>query len=704
MRIFVGFLVVACDATTRQNGFGKYMKKALYVVVFLWLATTMVAQQRFKSTGNGAPTDGSYSVDFTEGEHHDEHSAADDDDNYIRRKKRYKKSEIVAWRMTDEYLGFTDTVAVDTVIVNFQNNDPIYRSSIAQSYNGNLGSPIQSKIYFDNHAPKTDYLFSHCYDLYTITPKEVNIYNTKTPFSLLTYRTGGASYHEEDYLKGLFTFNVNKGLNVGLLANFIYARGIYSNQSNRLFNGAAWASYDSPRYSCNGTIILNRFNTHENGGIADDRFITNPSEVSGVAVAPENIPTNLTNAYNMYDNDIYYYHHTYRFGSEREIEVMPDSFATEFVPFLGISHTLKFEHARRRYYEDNVINTDFYPHNYLNDTYTNDSTSYLSLKNHLAVNLEEKFNTKLKFGLSAYLQHEWQRHEYFVDTLPNRVYCNNLKVGGAIFKEEGTVFKYNVVGDVVVAGDRIGDFDVHGNFNTRFRIGNDTTMHITVVGKINNVTPTYFLRDYVSNHYKWRNPNFESTIRSGVYGTVSYPNRYVDASVGVNFENITRYVYFDTEALPTQHDGNVQVLSVNGKLNFHAWRFYLENDFAYQHSTNSSVLPLPDFSLFSNLYYKDLFFKVLTVQVGASVRYHTSYYAPTYMPATGQFYNQNTTLIGNYPFLSAYVNCHLKKVRFFIQVHNLLASAIEARNYFSMPSYPMSQLTVRFGLSWAFYD
>ncbi len=663
------------------------------------------AQQRLKTnSAAGANSSESTTIDFRNQTSDNESTKSDNDDDYIKRKKKHKPSDVKAWHFTDEYLGFVDSIAVDTAIVNFQNNDPVLRYGIENSYNGNLGSPIQSKVYFDHKHYKTDYLFSRSYDLYTVSPSDVRFYNTKTPFSLLTYRTGGASYHEEDYLKGLFTFNVHKNLNIGLLANFIYARGTYSNQAGKIFNGGIWTSYDSDRYSCNGTIVLNRFNTQENGGIADERFITNPNAVSGAGIAPENIPTNLTDAYNMYRNDIFFYHHKYRFGNEREVEIAPDSFKTEFVPYLGISHTIKFEYARRRYYEDNKINTEFYPHNYLNDVFTNDSSSYLSLKNQVAVTLEEKFNKKLKFGVSAYLQHEWQRHEMFVDTMPNRAYCNNLKVGGAIFKEEGSIFKYNVKGDVVVVGDRIGDFDVKGNFHTSFRIKNDTTMKISVDAHVNNNKPTYFLRDYISNHFKWRN-SFKSTFKSGVSGQIEYPNKYVGLKIGVNFENITRFIYFNTEALPVQHNGNIQVLSAEGNINFHMWRFHLENEIAYQLSSDKEVLPLPDVALFSNFYYLDRFFKkVLTVQLGVSVRYHTSYYAPTYMPATGQFYNQNTEKIGNFPFMSAYVNCHLKKVRFFLQVHNLLESAIADRNYFSMPNYPLPPLTLRFGLAWAFYD
>ena len=65
----------------------------------------------------------------------------------------------------------------------------------------------------------------------------------------------------------------------------------------------------------------------------------------------------------------------------------------------------------------------------------------------------------------------------------------------------------------------------------------------------------------------------------------------------------------------------------------------------YRINSCKDVLPLPDLALYGNFYYKDKFFKVLTVQLGASVRYHTQYYGNAYMPALGQFYLQKDMLI-----------------------------------------------------------
>ena len=115
----------------------------------------------------------------------------------------------------------------------------------------------------------------------------------------------------------------------------------------------------------------------------------------------------------------------------------------------------------------------------------------------------------------------------------------------------------------------------------------------------------------------------------------SVPTR--DVSIGAQMENVTNLVYFNTKGLPEQYDGNVQVVALDAVANVRVWRFHLDNQFVYQYTSNRDILPLPDFSLYSTLYYKDKFFKVLTFQAGVSVRYHTAYYGPVLCACYRQF-------------------------------------------------------------------
>jgi hypothetical protein len=89
---------------------------------------------------------------------------------------------------------------------------------------------------------------------------------------------------------------------------------------------------------------------------------------------------------------------------------------------------------------------------------------------------------------------------------------------------------------------------------------------------------------------------------------------------------------------------------------------------------------------------------VLTIQVGADMRYNTAYYAPRYLPATGVFYTQDDYEVGNYPYINAYVNCHLKQARFFVQ-YNHLNSEMGSNNYLVLPDYALDPSFLKIGVS-----
>jgi hypothetical protein len=174
-------------------------------------------------------------------------------------------------------------------------------------------------------------------------------------------------------------------------------------------------------------------------------------------------------------------------------------------------------------------------------------------------------------------------------------------------------------------------------------------------------------------------------------------------SLNVSVENLTQHIYFDSLALPTQYSGNIQVLAFNLKKDFHFGKFCLENNVVYQISSKADILPLPNLVMFHNLYYDDKWFSVLSVQLGVNVRYHTAYYAPAYMPATGQFYTQTKTQIGNYPVMNVYLNCHLKRTRFFVEYYHVNNKFMKG-SYYSMPNYPIDPAVMKMGISWNFYD
>ncbi len=603
---------------------------------------------------------------------------------------RPKYPYVKTWRVTEPF-AVADSIPVDTVPLNFQERNPIDRFSISNSFNGNLGSPIQSKLYFDR-PENTDFIFSNAYFPYIMNLPNATFYNTKTPYSNLDYITGGSTFRAEDDIKFIFTANANKRLNFGTTLDYLYSPGEYNNQAVQRFAGSLFGSYNGIHYTATGLISTNDLSNFENGGLQNTEDGINP-----IGIATKDIPVNI-NGYSNYKYNLLYYNHQYSVGIERPIRINPDSVRMVYVPVTRFAHTFKFEDARKRYYE-NSVDTAFYKNTYGLGNQTNDTTLLQTITNNLSISLDEEFNKWMKFGLSGFIENEIQRYVYVQDNLLNLKFESNTKVGGVLSKQQGQRFRYNVLGEVTLLGFKAGDFLLKANVGGNFKLWKDSIL-LKANGFIRSDEPSFFLQNYQSNHFRWEN-NFAKTYRTHVGGTFAIPTR--SFSLNVSVENVTQYIYFNTDALPEQYAGNVQVLAANLKQDFHLGKFTLENNVVYQLSSHKSVLPLPMLTLFHNLYFHDLWFKVLTVQLGVDLRYHTTYFAPIYMPATGQFYNQTTTEIGNYPVMNAYLNMHLKRTRFFVEYYHVNQKFMKG-DYYSMPGYPINPAIIKLGVSWNFYN
>ena len=619
-------------------------------------------------------------------------------------KKDTVKREIKTWTVDDIY-GVADTVVIDSLITSYQDNQPINNYSIANSWNGNLGSPLESKIYFDRKVSSREDMFERAYAPYLIKPSDVRYYDTKQPFSQMVYRSAFPLQNEEDYFKIMLTLNANKYLNVGGLCNLIYGRGQYQYQSSNMLNGGFWTTYTGKQYEVVSSVMFNSFKNRENGGISDNNYILNPQ----YSIQASNIPVNFSNVQSAYRNFNYFFNHRYKLGREMERKAKSvlgvDSTYTEYVTIMTLTHTFHAEDVARKYVEESVP-MGFYANNYFSNSYTKDSTVYWSIANTFAVTLEEEFNRLMRFGLSAYIKYDIRHYGMGVknreDTLRfDNSYSHNLILGANLFKREGKWVKYDIDGRIYLVGQHIGEFDLDGRFDFEFNVGREP-LGIMAAAGFRNYSEYHQYRYYESNHFKWSDLDFNNSLALDIKGRIGLPKR--DISIGVQFQNITNYVYLNEKCMPTQHDGNVQVLAVDLLAKLRAWRFHLDVQAVYQLTGNRDVLPLPDVALYGNFYYMDKFFKVLTVQLGTSVRYHTEYYGNAYMPALGQFYLQKEVLIGNYPEMNVYANFHLKTVRFFVQYYHLNKGLFGGTNYLSMPYYPINPATFQFGLSWNFWE
>ncbi|MED9995303.1 MAG: putative porin [Paludibacteraceae bacterium] len=645
-------------------------------------------------------------------------------------KKTASGQSIKAWHVNEDFSAETSTIP-DTLSAGFQiTSTPAYINTIASEWLGNMGLPSQSAIFHQRHSTDMagDFLFRHAYYDHYISTDRVYFFNTKRPYSNLSYATGGLTDHAEDHLTGRFSINATPDLNFGLFADYVYSWGTYDRQSTDNLNGYLNGSYKGEKYAISFIAGLNNFRNYENGGIDYNQDIT----VSD----PYNVPTRLSSAWSIYRSFYFWVNQQYNIGYQK---VDPDdSEISEFVPVMTIGYTAKFEKSTKKYLEK-YITPGFYEQPNQFPNYSNvmsaDSVGNYFFKNVVSFTLNEGFQKWAIFGLRAFAEIDMDKNRLLkadpdpislnIDSVGNlkadSLYRHNtdvlVAVGGELFKRKGNT-TYGVKGKVFLLGrtdyNPIEDkktqkelaYEITGDFNSSWRIGSkDSTlrMYLNANGHIKSTQPSYFSEHYYSNHFAWEN-SFKNTFSAGAYGSIGIPYKYCDFSIGAGWQGLKNYIYFNHEALPTQDTQHfIQVISADVKLNLSAWLLHWDNQVSYQLSTNKDILPLPTLSLYSNFYLKALLFKHLTVQVGVDCRYNTAYYANAYMPATGQFYLQDKVKVGNYPLLNVYLNMHLKQFRFFVMFYNL-SSAFMSPSYYTIPYYPLNPGIFKCGLSWNFYD
>ncbi len=633
-----------------------------------------------------------------------------------------------AWKI-DERFGEMTPVPVDTLMHGFQNSNDTGGPTGHYTYLGNLGAPRISHVFFER-KDASQFFFTDPYDFTVRKPSDIIYTDTKSPFTNLTYYKQGDGRYGEERFKAYFAVNVNRRLGFGFDIDYTYGRGKYQSQSTALFNGNLFAYYQGDKYDMHFSFINENLKVAENGGITDDRYVTDPLGMAEGERTYEtyNMPTNLSDIWNNNTGYHVFLTHRYNLGFYRDVEAENDTTGrSEFVPVTSFIHSVKVDINRRKYVSYDVQqNDEYFEHNYLG-TDSTDVTRHFSIKNTVGISLREGFNKWAKAGLTAFMSFE-HRSFTMTDTVPGdprrRIATahkeNVLSVGGQLIKQQGKTLHYNVTGEVAVIGEDAGQFSVEGNGDLNFRLFNDT-VRLEAHAYIKNLNPTFYFRHFHSKHYWWDNDDLSKIMRTRVEGKLSIDRWRTQLSAGV--ENITNYTYlgnasvgyaggnetvnYKNDVAVRQHSGNIQVFSATLKQDFKLGILHLDNEITYQKTSNSDVLPLPELVLYHNLYLKfALAKKVLKVEMGADMRYFTQYYAPDYAPAIGQFYLQNPETrykLGGYPMLNGYINLHLKRTRIFVQMYNLLQRQGE-KSYFYAPHYPLNPRILKVGLSWNFFD
>lgn len=619
-----------------------------------------------------------------------------------------------AWRIIPP-LDLREEATIDTLPDNYALRAVPSAVSEARATTGNLGGPGFNSIWTERPA-FSRFFFNDAFTAWLPSYDRMRFYNTRIPMTLMSYNTGGGRDNTQDRFSGTFSGNINKRAQVGALLDYLYSKGSYNAQATKNLTWGFSGSYLGDRYEMQAFVYHYNLIAKENGGITDPLYITDPALVQGgvTSVNTKTIPTHLSNAHTRVKGTQLHINNRYKIGywHEEYDSVYVDSIVSRtYIPVTSVIWTLDYSDSKHLFRDDASGEFhEFFENTYLNPTLTDDRASTWSLSNTVGLSLLEGFHRYAKFGLAAFMTHEVVKYTQPVDTL-NRAELDltplpegctsidpsatkhNITIGGQLTKQRGSLLTYAVTARFGITGEVAGDINLDGNFTTRFPLLGDSVA-LTGRATFSNKAPSYFLNQYISNHFAWHN-DFGKERRVTFGGALDIA--HTDSHLDVEVSNIQNYLYFNEAFLPTQNGGSVQVVSARLHQGLHAGILHWDNSLTFQKSSNEDIISIPTFAIYSNLYLK---FRVatLSVQLGMDCNYYTKYYAPKYQPATATFANQRDEKYGNYPFMNAYANFKLSKARFYVLFSHINQGWF-SNNYFSMPDYPLNPRRFQIGIS-----
>jgi len=614
------------------------------------------------------------------------------------------------WVLTEDF-SLQKDILLDTVKTGLQVYNPVFKNSICNSYLGNIGLPVKNNILYWNEE-KTNYLFLQPFAPYLYTHENNVYFNVRKPYSLLGYTTAiTTKIKREETFHALHTQNVTPFFNFGARIKIGTSEGQYLNQAAKNSHFRAWSSYYKGDYSMHSSMVRNSFRITENGGIENDSLfrVTSADE--------RTYQVNLIDANSELRNTDIQLTQRYRFGKETEVE---DTSSATGIRRLrerttktgSLIHTMRYD-RNWRVYEDDFGPQSFYRNFYVDSLESHDSTFYRSFSNTIQLMMDENPYRKTDFGARAYATYELEKYafslrysdtsEFGNDTLitvPVSRQYNNVSVGASLVHTVKSGWNWIFKGKTHLGGYRIGDLLLSGEI-TKFIKADGEPSHIRLAGRFSLTEPDYFYQHFSSNHFRWEN-DF-SKVKE-LLATLDYNNPRIMLDVRAYYSVVTDYLYIDTDTMPAQFDKGLLLLGgvANKKLVFGPFHSY--HTLAYQFASNRFIVRIPDIAYYTSNFLDFALVKdVLTMQFGFDFYYNTLFSGYAYMPATGFFYNQNVQQLGNYPYLDLFPTARLKRTMAFFKLEHPYAQTIK-KNYFHVLNYPMTGMTIKFGLAWTFYD
>ena len=611
------------------------------------------------------------------------------------------------------------TKVIDTLTFHASKHEVLENESTIYSTLSNTGLAHKSMRFRDLNEFGFD-MNLPAFSAYLQNEHNMVSYQSVLPYSEIRYVM--TSVDKEQHLNFKFGRQISPRLFVSFAINSDFSPGVFKN--NKTLNNYVWinAHYltKNHRYGLMAYFYRNKLEMQENGGIVNDENYISHSESDNSV-----IPTNLSNATNLIKStgaglEQYFnlLSQTTQIKTAKNDSISFDSLSVNLDTTIVKQEekTRKFTMGRichhfsyqlnQLYYNESSPSVAFYQpfDTLLNTAKSTDTTIVQSFKNTLKWNNlgYKKYNDDIPLYLYAGLSYNFSQvklYNYLEDSTSTMRNYNQLSVNGGIIINLFKSTRITGQAELITLGYQIGDFDIKGQWKQYVGTSSKNWGLATFDAEIRRQSANWFEESYYSNHFRW-----ENDFKAATYLTFDLKYNYKTYSIGVKQTSISQYIYFGTDALPTQYDGMFSIREAYLSFYKSLWRFEFEGFACVQKASNENVMHLPLFLGRLRVgYSQPIFHKAATIQPSITVQYFTKYHADAYMPATRTFYLQNDVEIGNYPFIDMALSIKVKKANIYVSYSNMF---LLTGNYdsFIAPHYPMRDSKFFIGINWRLFN
>lgn len=527
---------------------------------------------------------------------------------------------------------------------------------------------------------------------------QIRYASVATPVSELYFKS---TQQKGQSVDSYITINTAPNLNFSLAYRGLRSVGKYINQLASTGNFRFTVSYNTlnKKYFLNAHFTQQDILNEENGGITtpEDFESANPDYKNR-----QRLEVYFTDAKSFLKGKRIFIDHSYLFNRKQGANN------------LYLNNQFNYEN---KFFEYNQLTVSSNANGVIEDRFgesfrsieINDQTRYNKMYNKVGLAYENSTIGKFNFFVDDFRSNYYYNQILVFDNriVPSALTMNINSAGGQYEYRKNKwngIFLYSrsITDQSLSNLDAKMQFDLNDENQFIFQYQN--------TNKLPNNNYNLYQSSYVD--YNWSN-NFKNEKINSLSASAATPWLYASAQFSV----LNDHLYFDDVSsttqknvqtqivAPAQYAGTINYLSLKMSKEFKFGKFAFDNSVLYQKvDQDQAVLNVPELVTRNTIYFTDYFFKkALYLQTGVVLNYFTNYFANDYNPVIAEFFVQRDKQIGNYPMLDFFVNAKIQRTRIYFKVEHF-NSSFTGNTFYSAPNNPYRDMTIRFGLTWNFFE